>query len=33
LEGLQSGDRVIVRGSSTLTEDSIVTPTTPEATP
>lgn len=33
LEGLQPGDRVIVRGSSTLTEDSIVTPQAPEATP
>ncbi|MCI0568401.1 MAG: efflux RND transporter periplasmic adaptor subunit [Acidobacteria bacterium] len=33
LEGLQPGDRVIVRGSSTLSEDSIVTQQAPEATP
>jgi len=33
LDGLKPGDRVIVRGASTLTEDSVVTPQAPEATP
>jgi membrane fusion protein, multidrug efflux system len=33
LEGLNPGDRVITRGASTLTEDSIVTPQAPEASP
>jgi len=32
LEGLKAGDRLVTRGASTLTEDSIVNPTPPEAT-
>ena len=33
LEGLSLGDRVITRGASILTEDSVVKPTAPEKTP
>ena len=33
LDGLKPGDRVITRGASTLTEDSIVSPQAPETTP